>query len=77
MQNKLNEIVELCIEKSNHQIGYYFHYNPNQRYVHIEKFDHSVQEYVPFNNGAGYEEGKMRFDIHSNLSGVIEAMQNE
>lgn len=79
MQDKLNEILELCIEKSNEEnnVFYYFKFNPVNNHVQIDKGDYT-------GNRLGFKserDGKSRaLGFYLDDGGVdiaLEFMQNE
>lgn len=75
MQNKLNEILELCIEKSSEEnnVFYYFKYNPILNHISIEKEDYAGNV-LPFKRG----DRSVSFYINNGLVDLaLEYMQNE
>lgn len=70
MQNKLNEILELCIEKSVNDAFYSFSYHNLTKYIWIQKFNSNNF----LMNFRGYSKS---YIMTRNIDEALEYMQNE
>ncbi len=72
MQSKLNEILELCIEKSVGDVFYSFAYNNLTNYIWVQKFNEK-NRMINFNSS-----DKNFFMVTTNeIDKALEYMQNE
>lgn len=70
MQSKLNEILELCIQKSANNVFYSFSYHNLTKYVWIQKFNGG-------NKLVNFKEYSKPYIMTRDIDKALEYMQNE